>query len=145
MTFEPPLKSELYGADFRYFNNGFTIETEIIRGNYIQAGETTQKIAGLLHVAQMFTLNKKDLKYIEPLVRWDIMGETNANFSDANRLTFGLNFGFAPFNQTQFSRKAELRLNYAKYFVNKDKAPIYFGDSQALWHDKVILEFLFDI
>jgi len=74
------------------------------------------------------------------------MGLANSeNFSDANRLTFGINFGFREFNQRQFFRTGELRLNYAHTFVNEARAPIYFGANPALWSNKLILEFTLEI
>ena len=144
---------EIYGVDFRFFRNGFTVDAEVIRGNYIRPGavgghyihETIRKVGSLLHVAQMVQTGGL-VKYLEPVVRWDMMGLANsADFSDANRLTFGINFGFREFNQRQFFRTAELRLNYAHVFVNEARAPLYFGDNRALWSNKLMLEFTFEI
>ncbi|MCL2413400.1 MAG: OprO/OprP family phosphate-selective porin [Bacteroidales bacterium] len=146
LALEIPTKHEIYGIDFRFFNNGLTIDAEIIRGNYIRAGETMRKVGSFLHVGQLFHTGKNTLKYLEPIVRWDMMGmANNFDFSDANRLTFGLNFGFREFNQNQFFRTAELRLNYAMNFVNENRASLYFGDNRALWANKLILEFLLEI
>ena len=139
-----PRKSELYGADFRYFNNGFTVDAEIIQGKF--NSNVINGIGGFLHVAKMVMFERKDLKYLEPIVRWDMMGPAlKGNVFDAHRLTFGLNFGFRPFNQTQFFRTGELRLNYAKFLGNKDVIPAHFGGNRSLLSDKLILEFTLEI
>jgi hypothetical protein len=147
MSLASPRKNELYGADFRYFNNGFTVDAEIIRGNLTQAGVKNQRISTLLHVAKMFDLENENLKYLEPIVRWDMMGVPftagKTRPSNVDRLTFGLNFGFRPYNNSGFFRTGELRLNYAKYLGSN--APIYFGENRSLWADKLILEFTLEI
>ena len=145
MTNASAQKNELYGIDFRYFRDGLTIEAEVVRGNYISdqtlLEQTSQRVGWQLFAGQIIKTDKTFLKYIEPTVRWDMMGLANADdFSDANRLTLGMNFGL-----TSTYRRTELRLNYEKYFVDDDKAPIYFGTNEFIWHDKVTLELLLNI
>ena len=147
---------EIYGIDFRFFRNGFTIDAEFLGGNYVRSGiilgndtlptQTMQKIGSLLHVGKMFQTGRNTVRYIEPIVRWDMMGmANNFDFSDANRLTFGLNLGFREFNERQFFRTGELRLNYGHTFVNEARAPLYFGNNPRLWASMIMVEFLFEI
>ena len=144
------LRRQLYGLELRYFINGLTIDTEIVRGTFIQnrgldgIDETsTTNIGSLVHVGKMFKTERETLKYIEPIVRWDMMGKVNRmdDEKNASRLTFGLNFGFRPYNQAQTFRTGELRLNYEKFFGN----PVHLGPTSAQMRDKVILEFTFEI
>jgi len=150
---------ELYGVDFRFFRNGFTIDAEFLRGNYVRtfAGEyysTTEisrQVGSLLHVGKMFQTGRNTVRYLEPIVRWDMLGmANNFDISDANRLTFGLNLGFREFNQSQFFRTGELRLNYGHTFVNAERAHLYFGDqdiasNRRAWANMITVEFLFEI
>jgi len=149
---------ELYGVDFRFFRNGFTIDAEFLRGNYIRhtigdrpSLETSRQVGSLLHVGKMFQTGRNTVRYLEPIVRWDMLGMANDfDISDANRLTFGLNLGFRDFNQSQFFRTGELRLNYGHTFVNAERAHLYFGDqdiasNRRAWANMITVEFLFEI
>ena len=144
---------ELYGVDFRFFRNGFTIDAEFLRGNYIRhtigdrpSLETSRQVGSLLHVGKMFQTGRNTVRYLEPIVRWDMLGMAdNFDISDANRLTFGLNLGFREFNQRQFFRTGELRLNYGHTFVNEARAPLYFGNNPRLWANMIMVEFMLEI
>ena len=136
------VKNELYAADLCYFNDnfsdGFTFEAEILRGTYRAFDQTLQKLGYNLQVSNVFKTENQLLKYLEPVARWDMMGEINHNdISDANRLTVGLNLGFH-----QVVRRTELRLNYERYFVDKNDVEFYFGPESFAWHDKITLELL---
>ncbi|MCL2682649.1 MAG: OprO/OprP family phosphate-selective porin [Bacteroidales bacterium] len=135
------IKNELYAIDFRYLRRFLTIEGELLRGNYIgifdNAGdiEKRERIGCYLQASRIIMTKKQRLSYITPAARWDMMGGANrTDFSDVNRLTLGLNFGF------RVLRKTELKLNYEKYWVEKGKAPLYFGADNSFWHDKITLE-----
>jgi hypothetical protein len=135
----------LFSADFYYFNNGMTLETELMFGNYRPDGPYKEaRLAWYLQAGQILDTDKQNknrrVKYIEPIARWDMMGLTNANVSDAHRMTLGVNFGL-----DKTYRKAELRLNYEKYIVKGYMTGIYFGENSTVWHDKVTLELLLNI
>jgi hypothetical protein len=139
------VKNEVYGADMRLLRldgrNGsfFTFEAEIVRGNYILFGYTTRQFGYNLQAGNMLRIGNEgsSIRYIEPIARWDVMGSINRNTSNANRLTLGTNFGFHP-----TYRKTELRLNYEKFFVDKNMADVYFGANSTAWHDRIVIEFI---
>jgi hypothetical protein len=132
--------TEIQGVDLRYFNkdwsDGFTFEAEVVIGtlNY----KHVWRYGYYFQAGNMFRTGNYAVKYIEPIARWDVMGFRRFfEVSDANRLTLGMNFGFDP-----TYRKTELRLNYEKYFVDKDYTEFYFGSDNTSWHDKIVLELL---
>ncbi|MDR1950892.1 MAG: hypothetical protein LBP96_01530 [Bacteroidales bacterium] len=139
------VKNEIYGVDLRYANrewsDGFTLEAEIVGGNYKKFSWlevfTDKKFGYYLQTGNVFKTGKQSINYIEPIARWDMMRVKGIYISDANRLTLGTNFGFNP-----TYRKTELRLNYEKYFVNKNLAGLLFGANNTSWHDRIALELL---
>jgi hypothetical protein len=150
----------IIGADMRYFNNtwsdGFTFEAEVVNG--FGYADLASRYGGYLQAGNRFNTGNYKVKYIEPVARWDMMKITTKGMimdehgnwttykpEPANRLTFGVNFGF----NRQY-RKTELRLNYEKYFMPKDKyfadwisySDIYFGVGNTSWHDRIVLELI---
>ncbi|MCL2414169.1 MAG: porin [Bacteroidales bacterium] len=128
------VRNRLYAIDFRYFNNGFAIDTEIISANFISPGVSDRRLGWCVQTSQIFRTDRQILNYIEPAVRWDMMAAEHGRWSDANRLTLGVNFGF-----NQIYRRTQLRLNYEMYFVNEDRTAFYFG-VPGNSHDRIILE-----
>lgn len=116
------------GAEIRYQTKKLLIESEYLQRKFV---DTTNKSvfqdAFYIHSYYNFFTNAKMIKMISPVVRWDFMGNSSFANNIANRLTAGINFGFEP---KQF--KAEIRLNYEKYF--KKYYPTHF--------DKFTIEFI---
>jgi hypothetical protein len=118
----------MYGGEIRFATKKFLIETEIINRQWKDTLFTPFRENGFyIHSYYNFTINKKAVKTISPVARWDLMGENIfKNNMLANRLTIGLNFGFE--KKTFYS---EIRFNYEKYFkaylpVHTDKLTIEF-------------------
>ncbi|MCL2417504.1 MAG: porin [Bacteroidales bacterium] len=128
------VRNRLYAIDFRYFNNGFAIDTEIISANLISPGVSDRRLGWCIQASQIFRTDREIVNYIEPAVRWDMMVAEHGRWSDANRLTLGVNLGF-----NQIYRRTQLRLNYEMYFVNEDWTAFYFGNPRHS-HDRIILE-----
>lgn len=106
-----------WGADVRYAQARFKAEAEVMnRHNYYNG---VNRLSFYIQSAYSFPVAGSDIiKNIRPALRWDAIGENlGSNKLDANRLTFGLAFGFTerPFGSL-------IRLDYEHYFVSN---PIY--------------------
>ncbi len=102
-----------YGADFRYKRANYYIETEVME-KYNIDNKNSSLFATYVQGGYTFPLNSKTLTGIEPVGRWDAMGE---NISErgfgVNRVTLGVNLLFNTKPLTTV-----LRLNYEQYFKN---------------------------
>ena len=105
-----------YGADLRYQNNNWKIETEIMKRDD-KLNPENQMLSYYVQGAYAIPL-KSDwvFKNIIPAARWDAIdkNKTIQGF-DIDRLTLGLGFGF---KQKYFS--SLLRLDYEWYFVDNE-------------------------
>ena len=134
-TIANDVRNRLYAIDFRYFNNGFAVDAELIHRNLIPlSGSRDSRLGWCVQASKIFRTERQIINYIQPAVRWDMMTAEHGSWSDANRLTLGLNFGF---NQTY--RRTQLKLNYELFFVNEETAEFYFGNPRHS-HDRLVLE-----
>ncbi len=119
----------MYGGELRYQNRNLLIETEYIHRHYTDTGFIAQDQFGFyIHSYYNFFTGAKMVQIISPVLRWDFMGKgTESKQIVADRITAGINFGFAP---NPF--KAEIRLNYEKYL--KKYFPAHF--------DRFTIEFI---
>ncbi len=123
-------KLSMIGGEMRYQTDKLLIETEFLHRHFTDTGFIAQNQYGFyVHSYYNFFTNVKMIQIISPTLRWDFMGKEVAETSEliANRITSGINFSFEP---KQF--KAEIRLNYEKYF--KKALPAHF--------DKFTVEFI---
>jgi hypothetical protein len=122
-------KLAMVGAEVRYANASFLIESEYIRRNWTDTLSLRQHDDGLyIHSYYNFLLRNKVVHLISPTIRWDFIGNSVFGRSvDAKRITLGVNIGFEP---RQFY--SEIRLNYENYL--KSSLPIH--------TDKLTLEFI---
>jgi hypothetical protein len=119
----------MFGAEFRYTDGSYFIESEFIRRNWRDTVSVNQHDDGLyIHSYYNITRADKMIYMITPVARFDLIGNSIfANNIEATRLTLGVNAGFEP---KQFY--SEIRLNYENYF--KNSLPIH--------TDKLTLEFI---
>jgi len=110
---EKESRLKMYSAELSYAKNSFFIESEYIYRTWSSYSGTNLEANGLyIHANYKFLVAKKQLSYILPTIRYDEMGSgVFINSSTAERVTFGINFGF---DQKKFL--AEIRLNYEDYF-----------------------------
>jgi hypothetical protein len=125
-----PLQDNLamFGQEVRFVSGPFMIESEFVTRNWTDTLSARQNGQGFyLHSFYNVRLRNTMVKYITPTARWDWMkNSTYEGDESANRMTFGLNFGF---EAKQFT--AEIRLNYENYFtgilpVHTDKLTLEF-------------------
>ena len=119
----------MYGGEMRYQTSKIFVETEFLKRHYSDTTSLVHDQFGFyVHSYYNFFTNAKMVQIISPTLRWDFMGKAEQVAElTANRITAGVNFGFEP---KQF--KAEIRLNYEKYF--KKALPDHF--------DKFTVEFI---
>jgi len=119
----------MFGEEVRYAAGHFFIESEYISSNWTDTLSVRRHDDGLyIQSYYNFKVNNSIICLLTPTARWDFMGASIfKGTTDANRLTLGLNTGFAP---KQFT--AEIRVNYEKYF--KGNMPVE--------TDKLTLEFI---
>jgi len=119
----------MYGGEMRYQTSKLLIETEFLKRHYSDTSSLVHDQFGFyIHSYYNFFTNAKMVQVISPTLRWDFMGKAEQSTElTADRITAGINFGFEP---KQF--KAEIRLNYEKYF--KKALPDHF--------DKFTVEFI---
>lgn len=123
-------KLSMIGGEMRYQTDKLLIETEYLHRHFTDTSFLAQDQFGFyVHSYYNFFTGAKMIQIISPTLRWDFMGKESENTSKlvANRITAGINFGFEP---KPF--KAEIRLNYEKYF--KKSLPTHF--------DKFTVEFI---
>jgi len=110
----------MFGAELRYNNGHFFIESEYIMRQWTDTLSAGQKDDGIyLHSYYNFMPVNRMVKMVTPVARIDFIGD--AVFSGdigASRFTCGLNLGF---EAKQFY--SEIRLNYENYF--KSLLPIH--------------------
>lgn len=119
----------MFGGELRYAHGSFFIESEYISRNWTDTLDARIHDDGFyIHSYYNFPVDKKMIKMISPVARWDMIGESALqNEIDASRLTLGVNVGFEkkPFY-------SEIRLNYENYL--KSSLPVH--------TDKLTLEFI---
>ncbi len=128
---EDQLRKDLFmfGGEIKYEKGSFFIESEYIKRNWSDSLSVRQHDDGLyIHSYYNFTRKQGPIYMITPTVRFDLIGNSVfGKIADANRLTLGVNIGFAP---KQFY--SEIRVNYENYF--RGYLPIH--------TDKLTLEFI---
>jgi hypothetical protein len=109
----------MFGEEVRYAAGHFFIESEYINSNWTDTLSIRKHDDGIyIHSYYNIKVNNSLVCLLTPTARLDFMGSSIfKGTTDAERLTLGLNTGFAP---KQFT--AEIRLNYEKYF--KSSLPI---------------------
>jgi hypothetical protein len=119
----------MYSGEMRYNTKTFLIESEYIHRNYADTILIKNDQYGFyIHSYYNFFTKAKMIQIISPVLRWDFMGkDEDIKVKLAERITTGVNFGFAPKPFT-----AEIRLNYEKYL--KKYFPTHF--------DKFTIEFI---
>lgn len=125
-----------YGADLRYEQKRWKVETEIMKRES-KTEFHTDFLSYYLQSAYTIPVRTKMFEFVRPAVRWDaIDGQPEVSGFDVNRLTTGIGFGF---KSERFS--SILRLDYEWYMVNH-KMDI-FDPSEEMDSDKVTLELVF--
>ncbi|MDX9903496.1 MAG: porin [Bacteroidales bacterium] len=119
----------MFGAELRYNNGHFFIESEYIMRQWTDTLSAVQKDDGIyLHSYYNFMPVNRMVKMVTPVARIDFIGDSVFSGDiGASRFTCGLNLGF---EAKQFY--SEIRLNYENYF--KSLLPIH--------TDKFTLEFI---
>lgn len=119
----------MFGAELRYNNGNFFIESEYIVRQWTDTLSARQDDDGIyLHSYYNFMTGNRMVKMITPVARIDFIGDSVFSGDiGASRFTCGLNLGF---EAEQFY--SEIRLNYENYF--KSLLPIH--------TDKFTLEFI---
>lgn len=107
------------GADLRYENSKFKIETEYMSKKYGEEldGRYSPDNLGAVYVESMFKIqvNNNLIKRIDPLVRWDAMGyDVMDRGFGVNRATAGVNFVLNTGAVTSM-----FKINYEQYFNSK--------------------------
>ena len=111
-----------YGADFRYKAKRFFIETEVME-KYNIDNKNSSLFATYVQGGYLFPLKSKTFAGIEPVARWDAMGQNISKRGfGVNRMTLGVDilFNTAPLTTV-------VRLNYEQYFRNY-KLPVFTSD-----------------
>lgn len=123
-----------YGADFRYKGSNYYIETEIME-RYNLDEKNLSLFATYIQGGYTFPLKSKTLTGIEPVARWDAMGQdlSKRGFG-VNRVTLGVNVLFNTKPLTTV-----LRFNYEQYFKNY-QLPLFTTDEMD--QNKATLEVL---
>lgn len=139
------IKTAQYGIDFRYAKNRYRIETEWVIKDSLDVDDSRISSAYLQGAYSFPLKNGKLFKYIEPQLRSDAMGyDVFERGFDVSRLTVGLCFGL----DTRPMR-AELRLNYEKFFFrggmddirsNARYSAYFDGNTDKLLFDKFTIE-----
>lgn len=125
-----------YGADLRYEQNNWKVETEIMKKES-KTEFHTDLLSYYLQGAYTIPVRTKMFEFVRPAVRWDaIDGQPEVGGFDVNRLTTGIGFGF---NNERFS--SILRLDYEWYMVNHEMD--IFSPNDEMDSDKFTLELLF--
>jgi hypothetical protein len=125
-----------YGADLRYANENWTVETEIMKRDS-KTELNTDLLSYYLQSAYMIPIRSKLFEFVKPAIRWDAIDErTKESGFDVNRLTTGIGFGF---KSERFS--SILRLDYEWYMVNH-KMEI-FSAGEEMDSNKFTMELLF--
>lgn len=117
----------ILGGEVAYLNQKFLLESEIIYRDWSDSIKH-QESGFYVHSYYIFETKLRQLKFIQPTVRYDFMGDNVIRWNTTDeRLTLGLNFGYdiKPFT-------AEFRLNYENYFLS----------SLPQHTDKLTIEFL---
>ncbi len=121
---EPDLS--MFGAELRYNNGHFFIETEYIVRQWTDTLSARQRDDGIyLHSYYNIMTGNTMVKIVTPTARIDFIGDAifRGNIG-ASRFTCGVNLGF---EAKQFY--SEIRLNYENYFrsllpIHTDKLPL---------------------
>lgn len=125
-----------YGADLRYEQDNWKVETEIMKRESKTAFHP-DLLSYYLQGAYTIPIRTKIFEFLRPAVRWDaIDGQPKAGGFDVNRLTTGVGFGF---KNERFS--SILRLDYEWYMVNHEMD--IFSTNDEMDSDKFTLELLF--
>ena len=117
-----------YGFDLRYAGKRYTVETEYVVKDSVNAGAYLS--AAYLQGAYRFPVNTKAVKYLLPTLRGDAMGYDlfDSGFA-VSRLTVGLNIGLdvdymdteLRFNYEYFMKNIEPDSHCSAYFERVDK------------------------
>lgn len=125
-----------YGADLRYEQDNWKIETEIMKRES-KTEFHSDLLSYYLQGAYTIPIRTKMFEFLRPAIRWDsIDGQPDVSGFDVNRLTTGIGFGLKNENFSSI-----LRLDYEWYIVNH-KMDI-FSPTDEMDSDKFTLELVF--